>query len=128
MSDVVLKDVQDGVATITLNRPDRLNAWTQELERDYFAALGDPVHVQRFLREAEVFAALAGIVPVPTTRFLDGGGEHLGRPGIVTGLVSIPLRYMHSPVEMVDLRDVEATIALLAAFGSRVKAGVDLSR
>ncbi|HEX3433701.1 MAG TPA: enoyl-CoA hydratase [Solirubrobacteraceae bacterium] len=41
MSDVVLKDVQDGVATITLNRPDRLNAWTQELERDYFAALGE---------------------------------------------------------------------------------------
>ncbi|HEX3917823.1 MAG TPA: crotonase/enoyl-CoA hydratase family protein [Caulobacteraceae bacterium] len=41
MSDVVLKEVQDGVATITLNRPDRLNAWTQELERDYFATLGE---------------------------------------------------------------------------------------
>jgi enoyl-CoA hydratase/carnithine racemase len=39
MSEVVLKQVQDGVATITLNRPERLNAWTQELERDYFAAL-----------------------------------------------------------------------------------------
>lgn len=41
MSEVVLKQVQDGVATLTLNRPDRLNAWTQELERDYFAALGE---------------------------------------------------------------------------------------
>jgi enoyl-CoA hydratase/carnithine racemase len=41
MSDVVLKEMADGVATITLNRPDRLNAWTQELERDYFAALGE---------------------------------------------------------------------------------------
>jgi enoyl-CoA hydratase/carnithine racemase len=41
MSGVVLKEVRDGVATITLNRPDRLNAWTQELERDYFAALGE---------------------------------------------------------------------------------------
>jgi enoyl-CoA hydratase/carnithine racemase len=41
VSEVVLKDVQDGVATLTLNRPDRLNAWTQELERDYFAALGE---------------------------------------------------------------------------------------
>ncbi len=39
MSEVVLKEVQDGVATLTLNRPERLNAWTQELERDYFAAL-----------------------------------------------------------------------------------------
>ena len=38
-------------------------------------------------REAEVFAALAGLVPTPTTRFLDGHGTHLGRPGIVTGFV-----------------------------------------
>ena len=41
MSEVVLKEVQEGVATLTLNRPERLNAWTQELERDYFAALGE---------------------------------------------------------------------------------------
>jgi aminoglycoside phosphotransferase (APT) family kinase protein len=38
-------------------------------------------------REAEVFRALAGAVPVPTARFLDGDGAHLGRPGIVTGFV-----------------------------------------
>jgi enoyl-CoA hydratase/carnithine racemase len=41
VSEVVLKEVRDGVATLTLNRPDRLNAWTQELEHDYFAALGE---------------------------------------------------------------------------------------
>jgi enoyl-CoA hydratase/carnithine racemase len=41
VSEVVLKEVQKGVATLTLNRPERLNAWTQELERDYFAALGE---------------------------------------------------------------------------------------
>jgi putative aminopeptidase FrvX len=52
----------------------------------------------------------------------------ISRAGIPTGLVSIPLRYMHSPVEMVDLRDVEATVQLLAAFGSRLRDGVDLSR
>jgi endoglucanase len=58
----------------------------------------------------------------------DADAIQIARSGIPTGLVSIPLRYMHSPVEMVDLTDVEATIALLAAFGSRIKAGVDLSR
>jgi putative aminopeptidase FrvX len=52
----------------------------------------------------------------------------ISRSGIPTGLVSIPLRYMHSPVEMVDLRDVEACVKLLAAFASRLKADVDLSR
>jgi endoglucanase len=58
----------------------------------------------------------------------DADAIQIARSGIPTGLVSIPLRYMHSPVEMVDLADVESTIALLAAFGSRMKAGVDLSR
>jgi endoglucanase len=52
----------------------------------------------------------------------------ISRSGIPTGVVSIPLRYMHSPVEMVDLRDVEATVELLAAFGRRVSADWDLSR
>lgn len=52
----------------------------------------------------------------------------ISRAGIPTGLVSIPLRYMHSPVEMVDLRDVEATVELLAAFAARLRPDVDLSR
>jgi putative aminopeptidase FrvX len=52
----------------------------------------------------------------------------ISRAGIPTGLVSIPLRYMHSPVEMVDLRDVEAVVKLLAAFAGRLTADVDLSR
>lgn len=52
----------------------------------------------------------------------------ISRSGIPTGLVSIPLRYMHSPVEMVDLRDVEAVVELLAAFGARLSASDDFSR
>ena len=38
-TEVVLYDVADGIATITLNRPDRLNAWTTPLARRYYAAL-----------------------------------------------------------------------------------------
>jgi len=52
----------------------------------------------------------------------------ISRAGIPTGVVSIPLRYMHSPVEMVDLRDVEAVVELLAAFAGRLKKDIDLSR
>jgi endoglucanase len=58
----------------------------------------------------------------------DADGYQVSRAGIPTGLVSIPLRYMHSPVEMVDLRDVEATVELLVAFATSVKPDVDLSR
>lgn len=39
MSEVVGMEVEEGVALLTLNRPERLNAWTAEMERDYFAAL-----------------------------------------------------------------------------------------
>jgi putative aminopeptidase FrvX len=52
----------------------------------------------------------------------------ISRSGIPTGLVSIPLRYMHSPVEMVDLADVESTVELIAAFTLRLNEAVDLNR
>ena len=37
--DPVLFDVDAGVATISFNRPDRNNAWTYAMEREYFAAV-----------------------------------------------------------------------------------------
>ncbi|MBQ5797275.1 MAG: M42 family peptidase, partial [Firmicutes bacterium] len=37
------------------------------------------------------------------------------RGGVLVGGVSIPLRYMHSPVEMADKADFAATAALLRA-------------
>jgi endoglucanase len=58
----------------------------------------------------------------------DADAIQISRAGVPTGLVSIPLRYMHSPVELVDLRDVEATVELVVAFASRLEEGVDLSR
>lgn len=42
--------------------------------------------------------------------------------GIPSALVSLPLRYMHSVVEMAHLKDVEHTIQLLVAFAESVKA------
>ena len=41
--------------------------------------------------------------------------------GVKTGLVSIPLRFMHQPSEVVDLADVEATARLLAAAVKELK-------
>ena len=58
----------------------------------------------------------------------DAADVHLSRTGVPTAVVSIPLRYMHSPVEMVDLADVEATIKLLTALALRLEADTSLAR
>src|SRR5882757_9658387 len=39
LGTTVLYDVSDGVATLTLHRPHRKNAWTFDMERDLFAAM-----------------------------------------------------------------------------------------
>jgi putative aminopeptidase FrvX len=53
---------------------------------------------------------------------------HFSRIGVPTAVVSIPLRYMHSPVELVELDDVEATIRLLTAVALRLEADSTLAR
>ena len=58
----------------------------------------------------------------------DADAIHVSRAGIPTGAVSIPLRYMHSPVEMVQLDDVENTARLLAAFAQRLEPGMEFRR
>lgn len=43
----------------------------------------------------------------------DATAIHLTREGIPTGVVSVPTRYIHSPVSVASLEDIEATIDLL---------------
>src|SRR5204863_5236929 len=45
------------------------------------------------------------------------------RGGIASALISLPNRYMHSPVELVSLKDLERIPELLAGFAQSVKAG-----
>jgi len=58
----------------------------------------------------------------------DMDAAYLSRAGIAAGLVSIPIRYTHSPVETVALEDVEAAIRLVAAFANRLRPGLELAR
>ena len=52
-------------------------------------------------------------------RALGAGSIHVAREGVRTGGISIPCRYLHSPVEMVDLSDVTATVRLMTAFAQK---------
>ena len=58
----------------------------------------------------------------------DADAFHVSRAGVPPAVVSVPLRYMHSPVEMVQLDDVENTAKLIAAFAQRLEPGLDLKR
>jgi putative aminopeptidase FrvX len=53
---------------------------------------------------------------------------HMSREGIPTAVISIPLRYMHSPVELVELSDVEDVIRLIAAMAMRLEENQTLTR
>jgi endoglucanase len=46
----------------------------------------------------------------------DANSIQVNRAGVATGLVSIPNRYMHSPVEMISLEDIDRAADLLARF------------
>lgn len=78
--------------------------------------------VFRALREAAASARIAIQVeadPRPTST--DARMLQVSRGGVPTALIGIPLRYMHTPSEVVDLLDVEATVRLLVAYCLRLK-------
>jgi putative aminopeptidase FrvX len=57
----------------------------------------------------------------------DADAVYLSRRGVPTGLVSIPLRYMHSPIETVDLEDVERAVQLVVAFAFNLEPGLSFA-
>lgn len=54
----------------------------------------------------------------------DADAIFTARRGVATALVSVPLRYMHSPTELVALDDVERAARLLAATAKRIAPGM----
>jgi putative aminopeptidase FrvX len=58
----------------------------------------------------------------------DADAFHIARAGIPSSVVSVPLRYMHSSVEMVQLDDVVNAAKLIAAFALRLAPDTDFRR
>lgn len=59
----------------------------------------------------------------PRSTGTDAHAIQVGRAGVATGLISIPLRYMHTPSEVVNLDDIEQCVRLLEEFARSLKAG-----
>jgi tetrahedral aminopeptidase len=62
---------------------------------------------------------------VPKATGTDANAIQISRAGVATALIGIPNRYMHSPVEVVHLDDLNNAAKLLAEFCATVHAGHD---
>jgi endoglucanase len=67
----------------------------------------------RFIEEAADALKIPWQHKVPLSGGTDAGAIHLSRGGVQTGIISVPCRYIHSPSSVVDLRDLEHTVALV---------------
>jgi putative aminopeptidase FrvX len=95
-----------------LSRGSTLHPWLFELLHDTAEREGIPFTVEAAGRNTGT----------------DADAVHLSRAGVPTALVSIPMRYMHSPVELVALSDVHATARLIAAAARTLDAQTSLAR
>src|SRR5207302_417545 len=70
-------------------------------------------HLERTANDREITIQVRG---APRATGTDANVMQLSRDGVATGLIGIPNRYMHSPVEVVSLDDLERAARLLAEF------------
>jgi endoglucanase len=86
------------------------------------------VNTNPFVRERLLQAAKKLKIPVqhsPETSptGTDANMIQMAHSGVATAIVSVPLRYMHTPSEVADLTDVENCIRLLVEFARNLKPG-----
>jgi endoglucanase len=97
-----------------------------ELDEGPALGLGPNVHpgVYQALRDAAAAIEMKVHTDVHSRASgTDAFALQIAREGIPTGLVSIPLRYMHTMVESIALSDVERAGRLLGEFAARLDGG-----
>ncbi|MGB7788232.1 M42 family metallopeptidase [Methanoregula sp.] len=72
-------------------------------------------NVVKWLKEAADNNSIPVQLEVGSGGTTDATAIHLTKGGIPSTTVSIPSRYIHSPVEVLDIRDIEAGVRLLVA-------------
>jgi endoglucanase len=103
--------------------PGANDAGTFELGSGPTLDLGPNVHPGMVEGLQEAAKALELKVSIAThSRYsgTDAFGLQVAREGIPTGLIGIPLRYMHTPVESIDTADVERSGRLMGEFAARL--------
>ncbi|UCH33612.1 MAG: M42 family metallopeptidase [Armatimonadota bacterium] len=84
----------------------------------------NPVITELLFRVAEQSKIAYQINGNPRDTGTDATVMQLSRAGVATGLISVPLRYMHTPVEVISLADLENCAKLLAGFVAALEPGM----
>lgn len=71
---------------------------------------------KRLVEKAKALELPYELEVLPGGTGTNGDDFQTAREGIATAVVSLPLKYMHTPVEVISLDDIEKTAQLLAAF------------
>ncbi len=82
-----------------------------------------PVVFDRLMDCAQKEGMPVQIEADPRPTGTDARAIQIARDGVPTGLVGIPLRYMHTPSEVIDLNDLEAVVQLLVSFARSLRRG-----
>lgn len=99
--------------------PDTKGQTTIDLSKGPAVALGPNIHpaiYRHFSETAQEHRLPIQLEPLPGASGTDAWAIQVSQAGIPTGLLSIPLRYMHTTVETLDLQDVLNSGKLLAHF------------
>ena len=76
----------------------------------------NPVVFERLVAAAEAEGVAYQLEAEPSVTGTDARSIQVSREGKACGLISVPLRYMHSPTEVVALSDLEDTVRLIVRF------------
>ncbi|MCL2529475.1 MAG: M20/M25/M40 family metallo-hydrolase [Coriobacteriia bacterium] len=76
----------------------------------------NPVLFERMVAAAKKTRTAYQIAPESRATGTDANAIQLARGGKVAGLISVPIRYMHTPNEVVKLSDLDATVKILTRF------------
>ncbi len=87
----------------------------------------NPILVDRLIEIARLLQIPYQINAESKPTGTDARIMQMSRSGVATGLIGIPLRYMHTPSEVADLNDIENTIKLLEAFALSLKKSDDFT-
>ncbi len=85
----------------------------------------NPVVTKRLVAAAKKAGIDYQMIGVPGRSGTDAWAMQLVRGGTASAVVSVPLRYMHTPIEVLHLGDLEDAAKLLAAFVTGLSASVD---